>query len=95
MGKDVAHLVGKVEACLGTADRHDDWQVSILTGYVQRCVAMAILLVHIALVSQEAADHFNLTPPYSQVEGCVAILGTAHSKTQVQVFYQTLTHRGD
>lgn len=37
---------------------------------------MAILLVKVTVVSKEATDHFNLTPPYGQVEGCVSILKT-------------------
>lgn len=35
---------------------------------------MAILLVEVTVVSKEATHHFNLTPPYGQVEGCVSIL---------------------
>lgn len=74
MGSGCPHLVGEVEACLGAADRHDNGQVSVLTGNVQWRVAMAILLIQMAVVFEEAADHFNLTPPYSQVERCVAVL---------------------
>lgn len=75
-GRGRPHLVGEVEAGLGAADRRDDGQVSVLTGDVQWRVAMAILLVQVAVVSEEAADDFNLTPPYGQVEGRVAVLET-------------------
>lgn len=68
------HLVGEVKAGLGFADCHDNRQVSVLTGNVQWCVAMPILLVEVTVVSEEATDHFNLTPSYGQVEGCVAVL---------------------
>lgn len=74
VGSGCPHLVGEVKAGLGAADCHDNGQVSVLTGDVQRRVAMAILLVQVTVVSEEATDHFNLTPPYGQVEGCVAIL---------------------
>lgn len=74
MGSGCPHLVGEVKAGLGAADCHDNGQVSVLTGDVQRRVAMAILLVQVTVVSEEATDHFNLTPPYGQVEGCVAVL---------------------
>lgn len=68
------HLVGEVEAGLGAADRHDNGQVPVLTGDVERRVAMAILLVQVTVVSEEATDHFNLTPSYGQVEGGVTVL---------------------
>lgn len=74
VGSGYSHLVGQVEAALGAADRHDNGQVSVLTGNVQRRVAMAILLVQVAVVSEEGADNFNLTPSYGQVEGSVAVL---------------------
>lgn len=69
-----AHLVGQVEACLGVAHRRDDSQISILAGDVEGRVAMAILSVQIAALSEEAADHFYLTPTYGQVESCVSVL---------------------
>lgn len=68
------HLVGEVEAGLGVADCRDYGQVPVLAGDVQRRVTMAILLVQVAVVLEEAADHFDLTPPHGQVEGCVAVL---------------------
>lgn len=37
---------------------------------------MAILLVQVAVVSEEAVDNFDLTPTYGQVESCVAVLET-------------------
>lgn len=37
---------------------------------------MAILLIKVTVVSKEATNHFNLTPPYGQVKGCVSILKT-------------------
>ncbi|KAF3851423.1 hypothetical protein F7725_013195 [Dissostichus mawsoni] len=70
------HLIGEVEASFGAAYRRDNGQVPVLTCNVQRRVAMAILLVQVAVVSEEAADHVNLTPPYGQVERCVAVLDT-------------------
>lgn len=41
---------------------------------------MAILMVHAATTSEETVDDFNLTPPYSQMEGRVAVLET-HTHT--------------
>ncbi len=74
VGSGCPYLVGEVETGLSAADRRDDGQISILTGDVQRSVAMTILLVQVAVVSEEAADYFNLTPAYSQMKGCMAIL---------------------
>lgn len=85
MGSHCTHLVGEVKAGLGTADCHDDRQVSVLTGNVQRCVAMAILLVVVTVVSEEATDHFNLTPSYGQMKGCVAILERYMSPVMVRM----------
>lgn len=85
MGSHCTHLVGEVKAGLGTADCHDDRQVSVLTGNVQRCVAMAILLVEVTVVSEEATDHFNLTPSYCQMKGCVAILERYMSPVMVRM----------
>lgn len=70
------HLVGQVQAGFGVADRHDDGEVSVLTGDVQGWVTVAILMVHAATTSEETVDDFNLTPPYSQMEGRVAVLET-------------------
>lgn len=79
MGIGCTHLVGQIKAGIGAADCHDDGQVSVLAGDVQRRVAMSVLLVHVAAVSEEAADHLHLTPSYGQVEGCVAVLKQAHN----------------
>lgn len=74
VGSDCPHLVWEVEAGFGAADRRDNRQVSVFAGNVERCVTMAILLIQVAVVSEEAAYHFHLTPPHGQVEGCVAVL---------------------
>lgn len=75
-GSACTHLVGEVEDGLSIADRHDDGQVSILAGDVERRVSVAVLLIHLAAVSEEAADHLHLTATHSQVESCVAFLET-------------------
>lgn len=82
VGKWFPHLVGHVQAGFGTADCHDDGQVAVLTGDVQRRVAVAVLLVRVAVVSEEAADHVHLTPPHSQVESSVAVLNTHTQNTR-------------
>lgn len=79
-GNACTHLVGEVEAGLGIADRHDDRQVSILAGDVERRVSVAVLLIHVAAVSEEAADHLHLTATHSQVESSVAFLHTQTHK---------------
>lgn len=62
-----ADLVGQVQGGAGAADCSHHGQVAVFTGNVQRCVAVAILLVGVAAVVQQAADHLHLAPPHRQV----------------------------
>lgn len=76
-----ADLIGKVQGGAGATDGCDHGQVAVLAGDVQRRVAVAVLLVGVAAVVQQAADHLHLAPPHRQVQRRVAVLQDGDSRT--------------
>lgn len=69
-----SHFVRNIQIGFSSTELRDHRQVAVLAGDVKGCVAVTILVVHIAVMAEQTLHHFNLTSPHRQMQSDVTVL---------------------
>lgn len=79
------NFVRNIQIGFSSTELHDHRHVAVLAGDVKGCVAVAILVVHIAVMAEQTLHHFNLTSPHCQMQSDVTILKYIHANTMIRI----------